>query len=531
MRNGLGRLIVVMFGIGMSSFWPGVDANISLALSSSASGLQEQSPAAGAEIPASGRIENSVVKVFATLRPPDLSKPWSKQSGREVTASGVIIEGRRILTNAHVLLYASQVQIQGYQSGDKLPATVESIAPGIDLAVLRLSDESFFDSHAPLTRADALPPIKDSVMVYGFPTGGSSISITKGIVSRIDFVQYNSPVFGLRIQIDAAINPGNSGGPAIVGDRMIGIVFSVLPNTQNIGYIIPWEEIDLFLKDIADGHYDGKPGIFDSFQTLQNPALRPFLKLNKSVEGIIVTKPLLTDSKYPLKEWDVVTKIGDVPVDNQGNIMFGDNLKIAFTYLVQKIAKDGKVPLIIVRAGREISIQLPVAPLRSKLIPFLEGRYPPYFICGPMVFSVAVEDLISAISNGNNGAMMTYVLSLNGNPLFARRSDQPAFEGEELVIVPSPFFAHSLAQNYSPPILRVVKTINSNVVKNLRHLVEIIRDSKDEFIVIEFAGRGTETLVFQRQELIAATEEILSDNGIRAQGSPDMLAVWNEKPH
>jgi hypothetical protein len=29
--------------------------------------------------------------------------------------------------------------------------------------------------------------------------------------------------------------------------------------------------------------------------------------------------------------------------------------------------------------------------------------------------------------------------------------------------------------------------------------------------------------------MVAATEEILTDNGIRAQGSPDTLAVWQAK--
>ena len=86
----------------------------------------------------------------------------------------------------------------------------------------------------------------------------------------------------MRIQIDAAINPGNSGGPAIAGDKMIGLAFSKLGgDTQNIGYIIPNEEVDLFLKDIADGHYDGKPAMYDELQTLENPALRDYLKLDK----------------------------------------------------------------------------------------------------------------------------------------------------------------------------------------------------------------------------------------------------------
>ena len=103
-----------------------------------------------------------------------------------------------------------------------------------------------------------LPGIKDAVLAYGFPEGGNSLSITKGIVSRVEFAPYNFPVSGLRIQIDAAINPGNSGGPAVVGDKMIGLTFSRLVNAENIGYIIPSEEIELFLQDIADGHYDGQ---------------------------------------------------------------------------------------------------------------------------------------------------------------------------------------------------------------------------------------------------------------------------------
>ena len=64
----------------------------------------------------------------------------------------------------------------------------------------------------------------------------------------------------------------------------------------------------------------------------------------------------------------------------------------------------------------------------------------------------------------------------------------------------------------------------------LAHLVAVLRDSRDEFIVVAFDRRGGETQVFKRQEMLAATEEILGDNGVRAQGSPDLLEVWNAKP-
>jgi S1-C subfamily serine protease len=489
----------------------------------------EDAGAAPAE-PKSGTVENSVVKVFATIRGPDLAKPWTKQAPRDVTGSGMVIEGRRILTSAHVVLYASQVQVQANQAGDKLPATVEAVAPGIDLAVLKLDDETFFDTHPALPRAAALPLIKDAVLVYGFPTGGTSLSITKGIVSRIDFTGYNYPVSGLRIQIDAAINPGNSGGPALVGDRVIGLAYSYLANAQNIGYIIPSEEIDLFLKDVADGRYDGKPALYDDLQTLESPALRAFLKVDKSVHGIVVHQPYSADPAFPLKTWDVITKIGDTAVDDQGMVKLSDNLRVRFAYLVQQIASDGKVPLTVVRAGQELAVQVPVSADRPKLIPYLEGAYPSYFILGPMVFSVATEDLLGAISGSPNGLRILSSLSYLGNPMVARRSETPAFPGEQLVVVPCPFLPHKLSNGYDNPGLKVVKAVNGIPVKNLAHLVQILRDSRDEFITIEYATRTAETMVFPRAEMIAATEGILSDNGIRSQGSPDLMAIWNAKP-
>ncbi len=471
-------------------------------------------------------VENSVVKIFATIRHPDPFKPWTKQAPSEVTASGVVIEGRRILTNAHVVLYATQVQIQANAAGDKLPATVVAVAPGIDLAVLQLDDPTFFDTHPPVVRASKLPQIKEAVLAYGFPTGGNSLSITKGIVSRIEFVAYNYPVFGLRIQVDAAINPGNSGGPAIAGDKMVGLAFSKLGgDTQNIGYIIPNEEVDLFLKDIADGHYDGKPAMYDELQTLENPALRDFLKLDKGVEGMVVHRPYKTDADYPLKEWDVLTRIGNTPIDNQGMIKLDKDLRVSFAYLIQHLASNGKVLMTIVRAGKSMQIQLPVSAEHPTLVADLHGSYPSYFVYGPLVFSTATWQLLS---NMENNAGLLRLLGAVKSPLITRALDPPDADTEELVVISSPFFPHKLANGYSSPAGSVVYSVNGTHVRSLKHLVALLRDLKDPFVTIEFDQKGNEALVFSRAAMLAATDDILTDNGVRAQGSPDMMAIWQD---
>jgi len=488
----------------------------------------EAAPAPATAVPAAGSdaVENSVVKVFSTVRYPDYFKPWTKESPSEISGSGVVIEGKRILSNAHVVNYASQVQIQANQAGDKISATVVAAYAGIDLAVLKLEDETFFDTHAPLPRAKMLPEIKDAVMVYGYPTGGSSLSITKGIVSRIEFAPYNFPVSGLRIQIDAAINPGNSGGPAVVGDKMIGLAFSHLLNAENIGYIIPCEEIEMFLKNVAAGQAEGKPAMFEEFQTLENPALRKFLKLDKSIHGIIVNRTFSLDPDYPIRQWDVITKIGETAVDDQGMIKLG-SLRVNFTYQIQNIAQNGKVPLTLVRAAKELHVDLPVESKVPLVLPGLDGAYPSYFVYGPMVFSTASREFFRSLRG--ESASWTAALISSGSPMVKRATDREAFPGERLVVVSSPFFPHKLCEGYSSPFAQVVKTVNGIAIKNLGHLVEVLRDCQDEMIAIEFDSVGGETLVFPRAEMVAATDEILTDNGVRTQGTPDTMAIWNSK--
>jgi hypothetical protein len=330
----------------------------------------------------------------------------------------------------------------------------------------------------------------------------------------------------LRIQIDAAINPGNSGGPAVAGDSMIGLAFSALNNAQNIGYIIPNEEIDLFLQDIADGRYDGKPALFDDLQTLENPALRRYLKIDPTVHGIVVRRPFAGVTSNPLKEWDVITQIGDTPIDDQGMIHIAGDLRVGFRYQLQKIASGSGAPLTIVRAGQTMKVSVHTLTERPMLVPELKGEYPPYFIYGPLVFSVATGSFVNALAQN---AQMLATLGFIGSPLMTQRGALPTPAREELVVVASPFFPHKLSQGYNVPFSTVVESVNGTPVRSLQHLVALLRDLKDDYVVFRFEQRGGEALIFPRKEMVAATEEILTDNGVRAQGSAQVMAVWNGK--
>lgn len=471
------------------------------------------------------QIRDLVVKIHATHHTPDLQRPWTKNSPQQIKGSGVVIDGKRILTNAHVVRYASQIYVQPNQSARRIPARVEAITPALDLATLKLDDESFFDSRGTLPFAPDLPRVKDTVNVYGYPTGGTELSVTQGIVSRIEYTEYYYQNSGLRIQVDAALNFGNSGGPAVTDGKLVGLVFSLIQNAQNIGYLIPVEEIRLFLNDVADGIYDGKPQMLDVVQTVENDALRQKLRLPDGMNGVMVTEPYRSDPDYPLKEWDVITAIGDTPIDSDGKVAVRYDLRLSASYLVQNKANGGWLPLKVFRGGKIIDVNLPVSNQRELVIPYLMADMPKYFILGPLVFSATSQDYLERLGNQRPAA-----LGQRPSPLVTRRYDKPAFPGEELVVVASPLFPHRMTNGYDDPNRAVLSEVNSIAVKNLRHLVEIIRDDRNDQITFKFAKSGAltnETIVFNRQDLIEATGKILEENGIRHPFSPDLAGIWD----
>lgn len=490
-------------------------------------GQTPASAAPGAESRAE-EADKSVVKIISVLRYPDAFQPWSKKAPVTSYASGVVIEGKRILTIAHAVACASEVQVLANETGDKVTASVEGISPEVDLAVLKLEEDTFFSNHPPLGRGLKLPGLKDPVTAYGYPAESSKVGSIKGSVLRIDFAPYNG-ANALRIQMDTPIPPGASGGPVVAEEKMIGLSFPPAGKPDGSSYAIPCEEIEMFLKGVHEGGYHGRPRLDVVLQELKNPTLRAFLGVDKTVHGVVVQQVAADPADSPLRKWDIITQVGQTDVDDEGMIALGNGPQVAFTYLLSQAEENGKVPMTVVRSGQRVHLAVPVPPSPPRLLPGLNGIYPDYFVYGPLCFSDASQDylfeLMNSIVGGSGGLNGTLRLLDQDTPLVARCDDLAKFEGERLVVVTT-FFQHKIAESYASPVTQVVKTINGVPIKNLAHMVEVLRDSKEKFIRIEFFGRYSRTLVFPREEMVAETEAILTDNNVHSQGSAEMLAIW-----
>ena len=85
-------------------------------------------------------------------------------------------------------------------------------------------------------------------------------------------------------------------------------------------------------------------------------------------------------------------------------VKVGD-IRVRFQYMLQKVAANGRVPLTVVREGKELKLELPVAARRPMLIPDLDGTYPSYFVYGPLVFSSATQLFLAGLNNAAHGSL------------------------------------------------------------------------------------------------------------------------------
>ncbi|KAL6210453.1 hypothetical protein ACLB2K_015685 [Fragaria x ananassa] len=460
---------------------------------------------------------NAVVKVYCTHTAPDYSLPWQKQRQFTSTGSAFMIGDGKLLTNAHCVEHYTQVKVK--RRGDDTKYVAKVLAKGVDcdIALLTVESEEFWKGAEPL-HFGSLPHLQEAVTVVGYPLGGDTISVTKGVVSRIEVTSYahgSSDLLG--IQIDAAINPGNSGGPAFNDQgECIGVAFQVYRSeeAENIGYVIPTTVVSHFLNDYErNGKYTGFPCLGVMLQKLENPALRACLKV-ESVEGVLVRRVEPTcDAHNVLKEGDVIVSFDDVHVGCEGTVPFRSNERIAFRYLIsQKFAGD-VAELGIIRAGEFMKVKAELNP-RVHLVPYhIDGGQPSYLIIAGLVFTPLSEPLIDEECDDSIGLKL----------LAKARYSLARFKGEQIVIL-SQVLANEVNIGYEDMSNQQVLKLNGTSIKNIHHLAHLVDSCKHKYLVFEFEDNYI--TVLEREGALASSTSILKDYGIPAERSSDLLEPY-----
>ena len=451
---------------------------------------------------ANSSIEESIVKIFTVSKIPSYSTPWNSNTKRS-HASGAIIEGNRILTNAHVVANETFIEVKRYGQTKRYEAKVEYVSHQADLALLRVDDPEFFKGVKPL-KFDGLPKIQQKITVYGFPRGGNSLSVTTGVVSRIEHSRYvHSKEIFLAIQIDAAINPGSSGGPAISDGKIVGVVMQQIPKSQNIGYLVPVEVVKHFLEDVRDKKYDGFPHLGITTQMLVNPSLRKVHKLKEKESGVLlIDLSELSPGFGKFQRDDVLMKIDGHAIENDGTVEFRHHQFTSYKYYIDQKQIGDTIVLDLLRKGKKQRVSFVLKHVADDHLLVDTVAYdvqPRYIIHGGYVFTPLSRNLLM-----NSSATLLDLRELAGEWATEKKS--------EVVILLKVLASESNRGDHSFS-LWTVHTVNDKPYKDFDAFVKIVKSFKGEFLILK--DKEGVMIAIDQKEAQEIAEKILQRYSIK----------------
>ena len=459
------------------------------------------------------RDRQAVVKIYVTVQQEDFLQPWQSRPPASGNGSGFIIKGKRIMTNAHVVSDARFIEVQREGESKKYPATVAFIGHDCDIAILQVKDESFFAHASPMTFGTALPDLNDSVLVLGYPMGGDRMSLTKGVVSRIDYSLYTHSTVDshLAMQVDAAINPGNSGGPVLFNDKVVAIAFQGIMGAQNLGYTIPLPVIEHFLKDIEDGTYDGYPELGVEHLETSNPALRADLGLPAASGGVVVVyvDPFGAGAGI-LKPRDVLLSIDGHSIAEDGSVSLDNNNMEYSEFVERKQCSDR----IFFTVWRDHKTEAVVVPLKRKVDPFLfrqtYDQKPEYLITGGLVFAPLSRGYLVTLGNDLNTPAAQRLLYASR---YAKLDN--LIRNKKQFVVLTSRLPHPINTYCSSQLNQILASVNGVPIQQLSDIPAGLKKSTGGFHVFRFEGNDN-PLILDARQMDEADGDILAQYNIPA---------------
>ncbi|MEU9042243.1 trypsin-like peptidase domain-containing protein [Kitasatospora sp. NPDC048343] len=316
--------VAVTAALALAGCSSGSSSSASSSSSSPASGASGSGTKQASSPPTSSgnQLQDAYQKVIADVLPSVVQITTGDSLG-----SGIVYDNKGdIVTNAHVVGTATTFTVTLANTSKSLDASLVASYPDSDLAVIRLASPP--SGLKPATFGDSgKVELGQITLAMGSPLGLSS-SVTQGIVSATGRTVSepqggSSPgaTIGNMVQTSAAINPGNSGGALVnLDSQVIGI--NTLAATEpeangaaapGIGFAIPASTITNITDQlIKQGKVtnSGRAALGITARTSFNQQFQP------AGAVIVAVSPGGAAASAGLQAGDVITKIGDTPVDS-----------------------------------------------------------------------------------------------------------------------------------------------------------------------------------------------------------------------
>lgn len=354
---------------------------------------------------AGAQDNRSLVRVNATCQIYDPIRPWLKRPPFNRRAIGTILSGNRILVTAEMVTNATYIELEKPETALKSTAQVEFIDYEANLALLKADEPAFFqDTHALSLTLDASSG--DAIEVWQLEDT-DALARTTGIINTVEVGPYPEGLgryLVYRLSLSLQYRDSAATLPLIKEGKLAGLLFRYDSRNQNAA-VIAAPVIDHFLKDAADGTYEGFPRMGLGFSILRDPQLQAYTGIPADKGGIFVSK---VSKGGPgdlggVQVGDVITSINSLKIDQDGN--YSDPLygKISLEHLISGNSFVGDTATLeIYREGK--ALEKKIALTRKNADDFISPPYtydkaPPYVVYGGIVFLELSRSLLKTFGN------------------------------------------------------------------------------------------------------------------------------------
>lgn len=458
-------------------------------------------PPAARTAPAYG---DHVVEISVTYQSFDEDRPWSKVNPQVRTGMAVVVDGPFLLTTAQMVRYATLIEVDKHGASGSTEARLVHVDPEIDLALLSISDTSFWADLRPVKLAGEVPT---EGTVSSVRWNNNQLEVSASRVGRLQVEDswmgsFRYPVLLLTTDFEG----GGWSEPVFNDGLFLGLTISMDGKKSRV---LPIDLIAPYLKMSRDpASYRGFTRLGLMVQANEDPAQAAFLGLTGKPRGLMIRQiPSGSPAEGILKPGDLILNIDGHAIDGAGFYQHPRYGRLSYAGIIGLHTVGEILKVEVLRDKKTLTMDLPLRPFpaSAQLIPL--RRYdqpPPFLITGGLVFR---EFDVEYLRTWGNEYMNKAPQSLVSVYFLEDALQTPSRKKVVLLqgVLPDDFNI-----GYQDLADDILTDVNGRPVDSIVSLEEALRHPVDGFHVFHFRQLGNRgEVVLDAAALDTATERIL----------------------
>lgn len=437
-------------------------------------------------IEAAGK-NTALVKVNVTFQAWNARIPWQKGSPGARRGLGVLLEGNRILVTGQLVADAIYIELEQADTGRKIPAKVNAVDYEANLALLEPSSaaKDFFADLKPL-KVDGDARIGDKLQTWQLGRVGDLI-VTPLEINKVLTSLYNveGSLFLAYETIGIIRSEANSFTLPVVKDGKLAGLLLRYDSKNQTATILPGPIIEHFLKDYADGEYQGFPSLGVEYQITLDDQFREYLGLKKDQQGVYVSGVTKGGSaeQIGIKEEDIILEMNGYDVDSRGDYKDPKFGTLNLSHIVRGNSYVGdEVKVKVLREGKEVTLTGRLTRKNPKdflVAPYLFDRGSNFLVMGGLIFQELSIPFLQSFGNDWETSAPLRLVHV------AKHTDDYEKEGRRKIVILAAALPTRSTQGYERVGGAIVNEVNGQRINDLADLDKVFKESRESIHTIK----------------------------------------------